>query len=208
MQQRGYYSDNQYCYRAIVKDVVNRSTVILDVDLGFHIFKYNQKYKLLKIDGYQYGSHPIDARYKVLRYIQPGDEVIIKSEEINSRMHCVIYTTGDPHQLYYYNAKMYKIVDGDTIDCELDLGMNTYYRERFRFYGIDAWETRGDERDRGLVAKARVIELAPVDSVLLLKTYRDVKGKYGRYLGDIFIPGNPKSINQTLLEEGHAIPYK
>ena len=202
---RGYISAQQYCYRATVVKVINRSTVILDVDLGFKIFKLNQKFKILSINEHQYKSKAINAKYKVLRFIKPHDKIVITSQQIRSKVYCEIMTDILPKELYHYSSKMYKIVDGDTIDVELDLGFSTHYIERFRLYGIDAWETRGEEKPRGLEAKSRVIELLPVGSSLLTKTYKDSKGKYGRYLGDFFIDNEPRSLNRILVEEGHAI---
>jgi len=207
MTARGYYSNNTFCYKAIVKEVKNRSTVILDVDLGFNIKVPNQKYKVLKINEHHYKSKPINAKYKVLRIIKPGDQVIIKSEYVNHRHYCEIITElTDPH-LYFYKAVMGKIVDGDTVDAILDLGFSIEFKERFRLKGINAWETRGDERAKGLMAKARVIELAPTGSDIIVKTFKDAKGKYGRYLGSINIPGQNKNINDILVEEGHAVLY-
>ena len=207
MTRRGFHSNQIYCYKAIVKDVVNRSTVILDVDLGFKIHKPNQRYRVLKINKHAYKSSAINSKHKVLRYIRPGDKVIIKSEQINGKHFCEISTEEhDPH-LYQYNAYMVKIVDGDTVDVNLDLGFSTNYIERFRLYGIDAWETRGEEKTKGLLAKARVMELAPIGTNIIMRTFKDVKGKYGRYLGEINLLDNDKNVNEILVEEGHAEVY-
>ena len=207
MTRRGFYSNQTYCYRAIVKDIINRSTVILDIDLGFKIFKPAQRYRILKIDNHVYKSKPIDCKYKVLRFIRPGDSVIIKSEFVNGQHYCEISTAEHDPNLYHYNAFMTKIVDGDTVDVKLDLGFSTYFIERFRLYGINAWETRGEERTKGLLAKARVMELAPVGTNVKMRTFRDAKGKYGRYLGEIILLDNDKNVNEILLEEGHARVY-
>ena len=64
--------------------------------------------------------------------------------------------------LYYYNAKLDRVVDGDTIDAMVDLGFNTWKHVRIRLNGIDAYESRTrdlDEKEKGLKAKARVEEL-------------------------------------------------
>jgi micrococcal nuclease len=207
MTTRGFYSNKTYCYRATIKDVINRSTVVLDVDLGFNISKPNQRYRVMKINNHVYKSKAISSVTKVLRYIRTGDEVIIKSEHLGNKKYCEIFTDDSNPFLYHYKATMGKIVDGDTVDAIMDLGFSIIYKERFRFYGINAWETRGSERDKGLIAKARVMELAPTGSSIIVQTFKDAKGKYGRYLADIQIPDNCKTVNQILLEEGHARVY-
>jgi|TARA_B100001094_G_C18107267_1_gene759115 micrococcal nuclease len=106
---------------------------------------------------------------------------------------------------YIYRATVEKVVDGDTVDLLVDCGFNIIRKERIRFYGVDAWEPRGEERERGLEAKAFVIEHCPVGSEVVVVTGKE-KGKFGRYLGEIFI--NNKSLNNLLLENGHAEVYR
>ncbi len=60
---------------------------------------------------------------------------------------------------YVYKATVTKVVDGDTVDLLVDCGFNIIRKERIRFYGVDAWETRGEERERGLQAKRFVQDL-------------------------------------------------
>ena len=205
MPTRGYFTSHRYCYQAMVKEVLTRSTMIMDIDLGFNIKRYDQRYKILKINEHVYKSSAINAKYKVLGLVRPGDKIIIKSECVNRKMYCEIITNNNPTQLYHYKSKMYNIVDGDTIDIELDLGFTIHYIERFRIYGINAWEKRGPDKQKGLLSKSRVAELLPIGSSMVTKTFRDTKGKYGRYIGDIFIPNNPKTLSQILVEEGHAV---
>jgi len=108
--------------------------------------------------------------------------------------------------MYTYTAKVEKIVDGDTIDVNVDLGFATFRKERLRFARINAWETRGAEKEQGKLAKARVIELIPVGTTITIKTFRDKKGKYGRYIAEIIIEDG-KNLNDILLNEGHARLY-
>jgi len=113
--------------------------------------------------------------------------------------------------MYTYNAKLIEVTDGDTIKAIIDLGFNTLTNRTIRFYGIDAYESRTkdmEEKVKGLAAKERVKELLnSVDGEFILKS--EGLDKYGRSLGIIII--NPKegelNINQTLLNEGHAIEY-
>ncbi len=111
--------------------------------------------------------------------------------------------------MFKYYAKVIKIVDGDTIDVMVDLGMGVHRKERLRFSRINAWEVRGEHKAKGKLAKARVIELIPVGEKILIKTEKDKRGKYGRYLAEIFILDEPdnKNLNDLLLNEGHAVLY-
>ena len=105
---------------------------------------------------------------------------------------------------YIYKATVQRVVDGDTVDLLVDCGFNIIRKERIRFYGVDAWETRGEERERGLKAKEFVMDLLPVGSECIVRTGKE-QGKFGRHLGEIYIDG--KSLNDMLLLEGHAELY-
>ena len=112
--------------------------------------------------------------------------------------------------MYEYRATIRRVVDGDTVDVTLDLGFNILYNSRIRLLGIDTPESRTrdlEEKARGLAAKDRVKELCPVGSSVILKTTKDGRGKFGRILGEIFVSGIVQSINQLLIEEGHAVEY-
>ena len=112
--------------------------------------------------------------------------------------------------MYEYSATIRRWVDGDTVDVTLDLGFDILYNNRIRLYGINTPESRTrdlEEKKRGLAAKDRVKELCPVGSSITLKTTKDGRGKFGRILGEIFVPGAVQSINQLLVEEGHAVEY-
>lgn len=108
--------------------------------------------------------------------------------------------------MYTYNAKLLKVIDGDTIDALVDLGFDTWKKIRIRLYGIDAWESRTrdlQEKEKGLAAKNRLIEILNEEFILVSHGV----GKYGRCLGEIFEDINSDSINNLLISEGHAIPY-
>lgn len=111
--------------------------------------------------------------------------------------------------MFEYYAKVLKIVDGDTIDVMVDLGMGVHRKERLRFSRINAWETRGEHKEKGKLAKARVAELIPVGQKILIKTDKDKQGKFGRYLAEIYILQGSlsKNLNDILLNEGHAVLY-
>ena len=109
--------------------------------------------------------------------------------------------------MYKYNAKLDRVVDGDTVDALVDLGFDTWKKVRIRFYGMDAWESRTrdkDEKVKGLAAKNRLIELLDqAGGAFTLQSYG--VGKYGRCLGELFIEDT--NINQQLIKEGHAKEY-
>ena len=111
---------------------------------------------------------------------------------------------------FIYNAKLDRVVDGDTCDAMIDLGFDTWVKKRIRFVGVDTWESRTrnkEEKKKGLEAKAYTKEkLENSDKGnFTLKSYGT--GKYGRVLGEIFIKGEEVSLNDLLKENGHAYEY-
>lgn len=109
----------------------------------------------------------------------------------------------------YKVVKVTKIVDGDTIDVQLDVGFESYVHKRLRFLGIDTYETRGDERELGLLAKARLAEILESADRLYVQTEMDGEGKYGRVLATLWIQHGDDitNVNAQLLEEGHGVEY-
>ena len=116
--------------------------------------------------------------------------------------------------MYEYKSKLRKVVDGDTVDVDIDLGFGIWlYDERVRIMGIDTPESRTRdkvEKKFGLASKARLKELLPVGSKQHLKTEidrsgEDKKGKFGRILGDFIV--DEKRCTDILVEEGYAVVY-
>lgn len=111
--------------------------------------------------------------------------------------------------MYTYNATVVRVIDGDTIDLDVDLGFNIYHKHRFRLHGIDTPEIRTkdlDEKERGILAYERLEELCPVgSSVRVISVGRD---KFGRYIGIIHNPHDQRSVNKILLDEHLAEKYK
>lgn len=106
--------------------------------------------------------------------------------------------------LYTYKCAVTNIVDGDTVDVMVDLGMDMYHQARIRLSGIDTYEVRGEEREQGLLAKeflGFLLEENP--DPLFLRTVKDRKGKYGRYLGELYL-ADGRCVNKLLEEEGHC----
>lgn len=111
--------------------------------------------------------------------------------------------------MYEYRAKVLKVVDADTLDIQVDLGFKIFSEMRVRLARIDAWEVRGDEREKGLAAKEYVLErlAAMDDDYLVIKTDKDKTGKYGRYIAEILVPektGELTNLNDELVKLGHA----
>ena len=102
---------------------------------------------------------------------------------------------------YCYHATVQKIVDADTLDLVIDCVFNIKMTQRIRVAGIDAWETRGEEREKGLKAKEFVESMMNVGTKVIVKTGKD-KGKYGRYIGRIYC--NDLDLSEVLVEHGHA----
>ena len=113
-----------------------------------------------------------------------------------------------------YDVDIVRVVDGDTVDVDIHLGFNVVLRnERVRIVGIDTPESRTSdpvEKVFGLAAKNRVCELLSESQTKLVTTENtkgeDMRGKFGRVLGD-FRVNNGKLLTETLVEEGHAVPY-
>ena len=109
--------------------------------------------------------------------------------------------------MYEYKAIVASIYDGDTIRVNIDLGFNTWMNnESIRLYGIDAPELRGVERAEGLITRDELIKLIPIGSTITLKTIKDSKEKYGRYLG-IILSENGINVNDYLLTNQLANEY-
>ena len=116
--------------------------------------------------------------------------------------------------MYEYKANLVKVVDGDTVDVDIDLGFGVWLKdERVRVMGIDTPESRTSDKVEklfGLAAKKRVQEL--LGEKVILKTFaakdgEDMKGKFGRILGDFYIGQDKKLLTEIMIDEGHAVPY-
>ena len=115
--------------------------------------------------------------------------------------------------MYEYKVNILKVVDGDTVDVDIDLGFGCWLRnERVRIVGIDSPESRTSDRIEkvfGEAAKQRLTSLLSSEATLISqisKMGENMKGKFGRILGD-FKTINDQVISTTLMEEGHAVAY-
>ena len=110
---------------------------------------------------------------------------------------------------YIYNARLIRVVDGDTADAWIDCGYNISVKKRIRFMGVDTWECRTrnlEEKALGLKAKAYTKEMLERNEGNFLVKSHGV-GKYGRLLGELFVEGEETSLNELLKENGHAYEY-
>jgi micrococcal nuclease len=115
--------------------------------------------------------------------------------------------------MYEYKVKVTRVVDGDTVDVDIDLGFGIWLRdERVRIMGIDTPESRTRDKVEkvfGLAAKNRLKELLGKDAILKTQVDKDggdAKGKFGRILGDFYAPDG-RLVTDIMIEEGHCVPY-
>lgn len=118
-------------------------------------------------------------------------------------------------RLWHYRARVTRVIDGDTVECVVDVGFGSYRTERLRLAGVDAPELRPrrgspeereEERQLAHKAKARVVELLE-GRECLVRIYKT--GSFGRWIAQIYHDpfDNTKTINDLLLQEGLAKPY-
>ena len=108
--------------------------------------------------------------------------------------------------LYQYQAKILKVIDGDTIKVEFDLGFHIKFSETIRLFGINTPEIHGINKDNGIKSKLRVEQLLPVGIMVVIETIKDEKEKYGRYLAKIHL-ADGTILNEVLINEGLAKPF-
>lgn len=115
---------------------------------------------------------------------------------------------------YIYRAQVVSVYDGDTITVNIDLGFGVWlYKQKIRLYGINTPEVRGEEREEGLVSRDALRAMLPTGKDIVLETKRDKKGKYGRWLAEVYYtsttyanPAGPMvSANDSLVSRGLAV---
>jgi micrococcal nuclease len=114
--------------------------------------------------------------------------------------------------MYEYRVrKVHKVVDGDTIDVDIDLGFNVSFYQRVRLAGIDTPESRTRdlaEKELGLEVKKKLTALLANAGTVVIRTEKpDSTEKYGRILGWLFIDGKEQSVNHALVAAGYAWDY-
>ena len=114
--------------------------------------------------------------------------------------------------MYEYRVKkVLKVVDGDTIDVDIDLGFDISFTSRVRLAGIDTPESRTKDKDEkvlGLEVKDRLKHLISTANTVVIRTEKmNSSEKYGRILGWLFLDGAEKSVNEALIADGYAWGY-
>ena len=114
--------------------------------------------------------------------------------------------------MYEYRVKkVLKVVDGDTIDVDIDLGFDISFTSRVRLAGIDTPESRTTDKEEkvlGIEVKDRLKHLISTANTVVIRTEKpDSSEKYGRILGWLFLDGAEKSVNEALIADGYAWGY-
>jgi micrococcal nuclease len=114
--------------------------------------------------------------------------------------------------MYRYRAIVLRVIDGDTVDVDLDLGFDVWLRkQRVRLYGIDTPESRTrdlEEKKFGLLAKNFVLEHCPIGSEIIVQTHKDdARGKFGRILGELIVMDGTLNLNKHMINEHIAVQY-
>ena len=113
--------------------------------------------------------------------------------------------------MYEYRVELVRVVDGDTVDVDIDLGFGVWLKiQRVRLYGIDTPESRTrdlNEKKYGLMAKEYLKER--ISNGAILKTRLDGKGKYGRILGEFILLDNEVrvNVNQEMIDNHYGVAY-
>lgn len=117
--------------------------------------------------------------------------------------------------MFEYKARIVRVVDGDTFDAVVDLGFGISFKERFRLAGVNTPETYGVKKDTeeyklGIKATKEVERLC-LNKDVIIQTARDTKGKYGRYIANVFLDLDTESavfydsnLSDHLVKEGFA----
>jgi len=109
-------------------------------------------------------------------------------------------------ELYTYRAFVRKVYDGDTVTVDVDLGWSVVLKaQKIRLVRINAPEVRGEQRTEGLKSRDALRDKIG-NKWVKIKTEKDKKGKFGRWLGEIWL--EDECVNDWLLKEGHAEEYK
>jgi len=109
---------------------------------------------------------------------------------------------------FTYKAEVTRVVDGDTIDVELDLGFSILMRARVRLLGIDTPESRTrdlEEKKFGLASKEYLKHWIEEQEYVMIESTE--KGKFGRVLGNVWNPDCTVCVNENIIEDHHAVRY-
>lgn len=110
--------------------------------------------------------------------------------------------------MYEYKARMLKVVDGDTLDLDIDLGLRVHVKERVRLYGINTPELHSSNAEERVAAQraSDFLRSLVTNGVLTVKTQKDSQEKYGRYLATVSDSAG-LNVNEEMVKSGHAVTY-
>lgn len=112
---------------------------------------------------------------------------------------------------YCYLATVLSVTDGDTVVLQIDLGFRASFVTPVRLFGVNAPELFSggpEERRRGAAAKAFLQTLlADCGNTVHIRTHKDSRDKYGRYLAQLFHPVTGDGLIETMIRAGHAVPH-
>jgi micrococcal nuclease len=114
--------------------------------------------------------------------------------------------------VYEYRATVVRVIDGDTIEARIDLGLHVEIETSLRFDGINAPELHkvgGDLNPAGSAARRYLESLLPhTPHGIIVRTRKDKQEKYGRWLAEVVVHhDDPMTVNQRMIEAGHAVEY-
>jgi micrococcal nuclease len=111
----------------------------------------------------------------------------------------------------YKRVKVLRVIDGDTVELEIDTGFRNKHTDVFRVYGIDAPETRGKTKEAGIDAKEFLGVFLKLSQLSFVNTFKDKSDKYGRILAQIFVVDHRdqkiSEVGAVMVKAGHAVPY-
>jgi len=132
--------------------------------------------------------------------IATGYILSLKFSDSNSAT--VSISEFDPGERYFYECEIIRVIDGDTVEARIDLGFDTSRIEILRLYGLNAPEVTGIEKAEGLKSEAWIVEKLDSAEVIEIRTIKDKKGSFGRYLAILFVDG--ENLNQLMIDSGMA----
>mgnify|MGYP001259803157 CR=1 FL=1 len=113
--------------------------------------------------------------------------------------------------MYEYRVENIKVIDGDTVDVDIDLGFGVWMKkQRIRLYNIDTPESRTKDKVEkvfGLASKKRLEDILSMSDDIILRSVQDARGKFGRILGDFIIDDLSGTCGDILCTEGYAVRY-
>ena len=113
--------------------------------------------------------------------------------------------------MYEYKARLVRVIDGGTIDADIDMGFQVHIGQRIKLFGVNAPDPKSHdsvEREKGLASKNRLIEILPKE--IVVQTMLNKRGKVGRILGTVLVReehGELTNINDLIIKEGFATRY-